>query len=354
VIDGLDDLLESKGQPGLTELRLLVQELLGGPEVSGRLIEEQKLRHSRVYRVRFEIDGGVRSLVAKRLSTGQAQREQAVIRRWLPMIGLGQNGPPLLGVAAERTGQCIWHVYEDLGDWTLDRSEPDEMRVRAAVDLIAQIHTRFAGHALLGKCRASGGDLGICFYTSSVRDAIRSLESLRPPEAGLSRDQQALRDRLLQRLHKLLNEQPYRAQVMAEFGGPETLLHGDLWTSNILVLPGTNGLHVRLIDWDQAGVGPITYDLSAFLLRFPVRDRQWILDCYLDAVRHVDWRLPPPSHLNQLFDTAECARLASCVIWPAIALLETQAEWALEDLAEVDRWFERLKPVLPVRETIDV
>jgi hypothetical protein len=354
MIDGLDDLLESKGQPGLQELRALVLELLGGPEADGRLIDEQKLLRSRVYRLRFEIDGNVRSLVAKRFSPDRARREQLVVRRWLPVVGMSQNGPPLLGTAAERTGQYIWHVYEDLGDWTLDKGDPDDRRVRAAVELIAQIHTRFARHALLGECRASGGDLGIYFYTSCVRDAIRSLEALCSPSVDLSANQQALRDRLIDRMHKLLDEQPHRAQAMAEYGGPETLLHGDLWTTNILVLSTANGLKVRLIDWDHAGVGPISYDLSTFLLRFPVHDRRWILICYQEAVRHLDWCWPALSDLNLLFDTAECARLANSIIWPAIAASEGQAEWAFDDLASIDQWFNVLEPVIPMSETSEM
>jgi thiamine kinase-like enzyme len=36
----------------------------------------------------------------------------------------------------------------------------------------------------------------------------------------------------------------------------------------------------RLIDWDHAGVGPASYDLSTFLLRFPPGRRKAILDLY--------------------------------------------------------------------------
>ena len=45
--------------------------------------------------------------------------------------------------------------------------------VAAAVGLIAQLHTRFAGHPLLLECRKYGGDLGIYYFSSNVRDAIR-------------------------------------------------------------------------------------------------------------------------------------------------------------------------------------
>ena len=347
MIEGLDDLLEDSGQPSLTEIRNLLQALLGGHDTTGRLINQQRL-NSRVYRLHFEISSQVRRLVVKRLAPGIAHRNQLVATRWLQAVGLGQNGPPLVGSVAERSGQCVWHVYEDLGDWMLNPGDPDREGVKAIVDLIAKIHTRFAGHHLLPECRLYGGDLGIYFYTSNVRDAIRGLESLRPPDVELSSEHLALRDRLLERMYKLLDEQPDRAQALAELGGPETLLHGDLWTSNTFVLPTAHGLHARLIDWDHVAVGPVSYDLSTFLLRFPTQHRLWILDLYGESVSHVGWRLPPTPDLNLLFDTAECARCANRAIWPAIALLTERAEWGFDSLAEVERWFEALEPVLPV------
>jgi hypothetical protein len=346
MIEGLDHLLEESGQLGLPELRASLHELFGGPGVAGRVIDRQRLKN-RVYRLRFRARGQVRSLVVKCLDPESAQRSQFVIQRWLPAVGLGASSCPLLAVAAERSGQCVWHVYEDLGDRTLDASDPDPGHVAAAVELIAQLHTRFARHPLLLECRQYGGDLGIYYFSSNVRDAIRGLELLRTPDVELSPERLALRNRLLERLYKLLDDQPYRAQVMAELGGPETLLHGDLWTTNIFVLPTANGLRALLIDWDRAGVGPISYDLSTFLLRFPPHHRLWILELYRETMGHAGWCLPSARDLNLLFETAECGRYANRVIWPAIALLRERAEWGYDELAAVEQWFELLEPVLP-------
>ena len=185
MIEELEGVLEGNGQLGLPELRRSLQELLGGPSATGRVLDLHRLK-SCVYRLHVEVNGCVRSLVVKRLEPSIARRNQLVATRWLPAIALRANGPPLLGTAAERNGQCVWHVYEDLGDWLLDASDPDPERVQAVVELIAQIHTRFAGHPLLAECRLHGGDLGIYYYTSNVRDAICSLEALRPPDIALS------------------------------------------------------------------------------------------------------------------------------------------------------------------------
>ena len=348
MLEGLDQLLKDRSQPGLTELREVLRGLLGGDAADGCWLDERQLSspHPRVFRLRFGLADGVRSFVIKRLEPAIAQRDQLVARRWLPAMSLGDCGPGLLGVAAERSGECVWHVYEDFGDCALDASAPEGRRVQAAVELIARIHTRFANHWLLSECRLHGGELGINFFAANVRDAIRCLEALRPPENELSPDRAALCERLRARLHKLSDEQPARADALAELGGPETLLHGDLWTTNTLVIPTALGLRARLIDWDHAAVGPVSYDLSTFLLRFGVEERPWILDLYREAVSWAGWRLPAAHELNLLFETAEYARFANRVIWPAIAIARDDGEWGFDALAEVEQWFTEMQPVL--------
>jgi len=65
------------------------------------------------------------------------------------------------------------------------------------------------------------------FYASSVHDAIGGwkLCGRRPRTVA---EHIALRDRLLERMHRLRDEQPRRARLMEELGGPDALLHGDL------------------------------------------------------------------------------------------------------------------------------
>jgi Phosphotransferase enzyme family len=347
VIEDINEVLSCRQLTGLAELRGTLAELLGkagGPPA--RLIDEQKLGRA-VYRLRFKANGQALSFVAKCLEPQGGQRNELVARRWLPSAGLGDAGPPLLAVAAERHGRCVWHVYEDLGDWGLDGRNPDPARFTAMVELLAQIHSRFVGHPCLGAFRLWGGDKGTHFFISSVCDAISSLEGLRPPGRQISPDQAALRERLLRRLDRLFSEREDRLAVLKELGGPETLLHGDLWPKNALVVPKVTGLNVRLIDWDQAGVGPLGYDLSTFLSRIPVSQRRWVLDIYTNAPERPEWVQPSCSGLNFLFETAEYARLAHCVIWQAMAAWESGVGWAFENLAEIEEWFEALTPLLP-------
>ena len=346
IVNELKEFLIGSNAPGQAELRDSLHELLGDGDVASHMISAQVLVRG-AYRLRFRMNGKFRSLVVKRLDPEIAKRNDLVANRWLPGIGLGENGPSLLGCAAERNGRSVWHIYEDLGDWGLKESNPKPECVKPVMELIARLHARFAGHPWLAECRLWGGDLGTHFYSTSVRDAIISLERLQPPQAELSEERVSVRGRLLRRLHKLVGELPSRLQMVQEFGGPETILHGDLWPQNAFVIPSGKGFQVRMIDWDHAGAGPVIYDLSTFLSRFPAQDREWILDTYRRAPERPSWKAASNKVLNLIFETAEFARLAYCVIWPAIEAGESQAAWAFDKLAETDEWFDGLGPLLP-------
>jgi aminoglycoside phosphotransferase (APT) family kinase protein len=95
----------------------------------------------------------------------------------------------------------------------------------------------------------------------------------------------------------------------------------------------------RLVDWDKVGVGPFSYDLSTFLFRFPPAERPAIFERYRDVLARAGRALPPTPELHVLFDTAERARYANRIIWPALALLQERADWGFPALAEVERWF---------------
>ena len=336
--------LERSGEPGATELLEALQALLGGAEADGPTIALTQLKR-RVYRVDFGPGPGPRSLILKRSEPMIALLNRLVAERWLPAIGLGDRCAPLLATAAERQGRWVWQIYEDLGDETLDRCT-ERSRVESAVELVAELHIRAAGHPLLPEVRHHSKDLGLSFFMSSVADAIRGLEAL--PRAALqpSAKTMAIRDRLLDRLYPALTDAPRRAQVLKEAGGPDTLLHGDLWRANAFVTATGNGTRVRLIDWDHVGVGPFSYDLSTFLMRFSPAERPWLLSHYRQAVAVVGWRLPAERELNVLFETAEYARFAIRVAWAAMAWLHDGAEWVPVELAEIERWFEAWRPVL--------
>jgi hypothetical protein len=335
-------------EPGWTELCDALDGILPDRAEGDQPIELDRLK-SRVYRLRAGSNGDARSFVLKRHDPWLARRNELVVQRWLPALGLGERCARLLAAAAERGGACVWHVYEDLGGGALDAVHPDPQGVRAVVDLIALLHTRAAGHAMIPQCRHFCGTLGAAFFVANLRDAIAVLESVAPPRVEPTPEQGELRGRLLGRLYRLRDELRERVQLLEILGGPDTLLHGDLWTTNAFVGQTVrgDGLTGRLIDWDHAAVGPVSYDLSTFLYRFPKPARPWILELYAHAVARAGWHLPPTRALNAMFETAEYARYANRIIWPAVALLEEHAAWGFEQLAEVERWFDALEPALP-------
>jgi hypothetical protein len=96
-------------------------------------------------------------------------------------------------------------------------------------------------------------------------------------------------------------------------------------------------------------VGHVAYDLSTLLSRFPMSERPAILELYRSEVAAAaGWRLPDSDILNELFDTAERCRIANRVTWPAIQIrFGDHVAWALEHLAEIRHWFDRVDRLLP-------
>jgi thiamine kinase-like enzyme len=316
--------------------------MLSGEERSEDDVHLERLTKG-VYRLRTDRANG-RSLVLKRHEPAVAQTDRLVVERWLPALGLGERCPRLLAAAAEREGRCVWHVYEDLRSETLvDRS--DARFLEAAVDLIAELHTRAAQHPLLPEVRWRGRDHGVHGFTSSLRDSIALLEAL-ATHGDASPEFATSRGRLLERLYRLVEEVPGLIRGVEAAGGPDTLLHGDLCLKNVFVSPLGNRPRAWLIDWDHVGVGSFSYDVSTFLYQSSAEARPWIWQRYREAVQRAGFPLPTDGELNLLFHTAETARGAQCIIWPAMALLNDGAEWGRTGLLEIERWLAALRPPL--------
>jgi len=298
-----------------------------------------------VLRLALEVQGRPLCVVVKGVAPEIARRNRLVSERWLPAAGLAEAAPSVLGILTGPDVALAWLVCEEVGTRTLSAPERDPARVAAAVALIARLHRSFADHALLGEVRLWGGDLGTAFHTGNLRDSIRAIEALQPL-ASASTDRSALCERLLQRLRQLLCDAPRRAAMMERRGGPETLLHGDLWLENLVEDP-RGGSAIRLIDWDHAGVGPALYDVSTFLFRFAPEERRKLWELYRRELGAVSWSLPDEPELNLLCETAEHARIANLLIWPALAALRGDEDAGFEQLSYVEKWFDELGPALP-------
>jgi hypothetical protein len=340
MIDGLAPALEEAREHGVPELELALAEVISGPATLAGLHTFKR----GVHRLELQRGGTVSTLVVKRLRFDKAQRNELAFGRWLPAVGLEGACPALLGRCAERHGKFFWHVYEDVGDGALATDPPDATQVAAIAQLVARLHSRFSEHPILTEVRMVGGDLGLPFFAGNVSDALHGLHAVRARRCG-HRDRAALLARLIDRLEALAASLPRRADAFRAHAGPETLLHGDLWTTNTFAAGGAR--RTCLIDWDHAGAGPACYDVSTFLMRFPREHRAWVFRLYCDALDDRGWRPPGVRELNVLFETAEVARYANHVCWTALVLSESGPDWAWEALREVERWFEALAPMLP-------
>lgn len=340
MIDGLAPALEAARERGIPELELALEEAVSGP---AELVGLQTFKRG-VHRLAVERGGAVSTVVVKRLRLDKARRNELASGRWLPAVGLAEASPALLGGCAERHGRFFWHVYEDVGDGALATDPPDPAQVAAVAQLVARLHSRFADHPMLTEARMVGGDLGIAYFAGNVSDALHGLRAVRARPCGRP-DRAALLERLVERLEALEASLARRADAFRAHAGPETLLHGDLWTTNTFA--AARARRTCLIDWDHAGAGPACYDLSTFLMRFPRAHRPWVLRLYRDALDGGGWRVPGARALNVLLETAELARYANHAGWTALALLDGDPDWAWEALAEVERWFDAFAPMLP-------
>jgi thiamine kinase-like enzyme len=287
-------------------------------------------------------------VVVKRLAAKAAMLEEQVTGRWLPAVGLDGLGPPRRASVGEPDGRHVWHVYDDLGAWGLDREDVDTSCLEAAMDRLADLHAAFAGHAMLAEPRFAAGDLGVYFYVNSVRDAARCVARLRPPAVQVSPEEAQARDAVEGHLARLLADEPRRVGLLREQAGPETVVHGDLTRANVFVPPalggrGAPGQRVRLIDWDHVGVAPAGFDISTHLAHYPRAQRDLVLDRYTGAMAQRGFPFPRDTDWDLLVATFEAGRLANQIIWIAISILEG-SEWGFPRLKD---WSDALAAVAP-------
>ena len=119
------------------------------------------------------------------------------------------------------------------------------------------------------------------------------------------------------------------------------------WPINVMVRTEAQNLRAWLIDWDHAGVGPVSYDLSNFIVHFPLRQRRTILEMYLRLLSERGWSFPAATDWDLLFETSEWSRLATEVYWAGNAALQEPSDWTFDDLALVESWIKSLNPILP-------
>ena len=293
------------------------------------------------------------SVVMKRREPGAAHRDRLLVRRWLPAVGLAGAGPSLLATVCEQDGDAAWSVYEWLDGPSLDRIRTDTGDIDRLVDVVASMHVRFAGHPLMAEVRHYGAHLGRDAYAGQLDDAMLALSAARRDPAVRRHLADALLTDLEHAVRRAREETPALLTLLDEVGGPDTVLHGDLWPRNVVAGPGW----LRLIDWERLGVGPAIYDLSTLLLRLPSAARRSVLDRYLTRVAAAGWPLPTVDEVVLLTTALERARLATLISWRVLDLLQAPAglaaSWATGQLRSIWTWWHQVDP-RPEEEEVSV
>lgn len=282
------------------------------------------------------------SVVVKRLPGLRSELERNVTGRWLPAVGLDRLGPPRLLAVGDPDGLHTWHVYTDLGACGLDRPDVDAASIAAAMDRVAELHVSFSKSPMLPEPRFAACDMGAYYYRWSVRDALRSVDRLRPPAVDLSPGDTAVRDGMLELLTRLADDEPARLRMLEEQAGPETLVHGDLTRANVFVVPDRGGPRVCLIDWDRCGVAPAGFDISTHVAYYEEPERQFVLDAYTTAMAERGVRFPGDLDWELLVQTFEAGRLANQIIWVALGIQERNG-W---DFTHLSAWSDELAAVV--------
>jgi Phosphotransferase enzyme family len=250
--------------------------------------------------VELEIDG--RSVLVKDLSPeALTERSQAAKvgflhdpLREIEVYGTLLNGlgtPALIGADRERH----WLVVEKVAGTPLYQVELE--RWHEVARWLARLHDRFAGLA---------EQEHLVRYDRSYFELWPERADVRPPGY----------DAVIDRLAAL----------------PTTLVHGELYASNVLLA----GARVCVVDWELAGVGPGVLDLAALTAGLADEDAAALAETYRLA-------LDDPPDAKELGFELDCARLHLAIQW-----LGWSPDWtpppehALDWRAELPRLVERV------------
>ena len=197
-------------------------------------------------------------------------REIETYRNVLAKAGFGT--PELYGAVVDPGADRYWLALEKING--VELYQVGELEVwQEALRWLARLHNRFRGQPLPGR-----------LIRYDHRYLWRWLARARRFEGFDAAGYGALVDRL--------------ASL------PPTLLHGELYASNVLVA----GSRICAVDWELAGVGPGVVDVAAITMGWPPTEQHLLVDAYREELSP----RPPQRELEQDVDLA---RLHLAVQW---------------------------------------
>jgi hypothetical protein len=227
-----------------------------------------------------ELDAGGRTLLLKDLSPAgltdrsreakldllhDPAREIDVYRSYLDGAGLGTAA--LAAAVADPDRGRFWLVVEKVTGMPLYQVELE--RWHEVARWLARLHDQFAGVT---------GSEHLVRYDRSYFELWPERADVRPPG--------------------------YEAVIERLAALPTTLVHGELYASNVLLA----GDRVCVVDWELAGVGPAVLDLAALTAGLGDDDAAALVANYRLA-------LEEPPAANELGFELDCARLHLAIQW---------------------------------------
>lgn len=165
-------------------------------------------------------------------------------RRWAPTL-----------YGSVRMGEEVWLFLEDVGNRTL-KSEITQENLQKATTTLAGLHVAFGREVANGQLQRRS-HLPVRDYPSYIAGAKQAFvltralinKKLFPSVTG----------RHLAKLEAVINI--YDRVAIALVGAPQTLVHGDFNSQNVLLDPVPGGDRVFIVDWANSYIGAGLIDL---------------------------------------------------------------------------------------------
>ena len=283
----------------------------GGGRVpaSVSVMRERPHHHQGIYRLAGVGVGGT-VVVAKWGPAGPILRERFIQEQVLPYLPL--TAPRYYGTCLD--GPDGWLFLEDVGDQRYSRSEPEHMRV--AAEWVGTLHTVASGVGA-----ADGlADAGPSRYLRQLRGARAKVHDC------LGRWTFALAE--VEVLASLLSwcdvlEARWGRVEAGCTGSPPTLVHGDFQPKNAFVRSNGHGVQIFPIDWEMAGWGPPSIDLTRIDLL-----------AYWRVVREA-WVGVDFVTVQRLARFGQVLELVASLDWKCASLLLEQAAYRSEAVSDL-------------------
>jgi aminoglycoside phosphotransferase (APT) family kinase protein len=228
------------------------------------------------------------------------RRELETVRRILAPAGIGprwvaaiaESGPPRHWILMEKVpGKELWQVGE-LSTW------------ESVAAWLGAFHARFEGQVE----RLREDNPYLLEYSEGWFElwrerSVTALEGSSDPRTG-------------DLLHAL---ERYDAVVASLVQLPRTLVHGELYPSNVMVVADGGSCSVYPLDWEMAGIGSGLVDFAALAGGYSGGERERLVNAYLCGLTRAGAVAPPRERLD--------ADLHRCSLHLALQWLGWSRDW---------------------------